>query len=393
MTVLMAHRNQARVDNGRFRVDRKFLSGMQDYARQVREPLITVHPELAEGRSVMDAVEAPCAELPFRVMTVKVDGWGRAQPGDVPRLRAEVSRCKLVYGEGLGAASLAQALHVPYIPILEYDLPTQIVVATSASANPLRRANAAVQCGWHYLTATVPEMRHAHSLHCNGYPVYEAAAPHNPNRLLYLDSRMSHDMLIPAEQLAARLAGRPGRALRLLYSGRYERMKGTDHALRVGIECLRRGLDVEMHLYGQGSLRPQLERLAGQAPAPGRIYIHDPVPYPELVRISRTFDVFVCCHVQSDPSCTYLESFGAGLPIVGYGNRMWRHLAGHSRAGYVIPLRRPEKAADAIQRLSSDHAALAGLSSQALAFAREHCFEREFAKRTDALNAAIAPVR
>ena len=166
-------------------------------------------------------------------------------------------------------------------------------------------------------------------------------------------------------------------------------MKGTDDALRAGLECLRRGLDVEMHLYGQGSLRAQLQQLAGQAAPPGRIHVHDAVPFPELARIARTFDVFVCCHVQSDPSCTYLESFGAGLPIVGYGNRMWRRLAEHSGAGYVTPMGRPASIAAAIQRLASDPAALADLSAKALAFAREHCFEREFAKRTDALNAAV----
>jgi colanic acid/amylovoran biosynthesis glycosyltransferase len=389
MTVLMAHRNPASLKDGLFRVDRKFLLGMLNYAEQVRAPLITVHPELLDDRPLMDGVEVPCAKLPYRVMTVKTDGWGHTRPSDVPRLRAEIARSKLVYGSGLGVAAFARESRVQYIPILEYDLQTQIVDATHTLRNPLRQAKAAAHSVWDYYTRTIPEMRRAHSIHCNGYPMYHAAAPHNRNRLLFLDSRMSRAMLMPVEQLAARLAGRPARALRLLYSGRYERLKGTDQALRVGIECLRRGLDVEMHMYGQGSLRAQLARLASQAPSSGRIHIHDAVPYPELVEISRTFDLFVCCHIQSDPSCTYLESFGAGLPIVGYDNRMWRHLAEHSGAGYVTPIGHPVRVADAIQRLASDHAALAELSSKALAFAREHCFECEFGKRTEALNAAL----
>jgi colanic acid/amylovoran biosynthesis glycosyltransferase len=389
VTVLMAHSNPARIENGRLKIDRKFLAGMQDYAKRINAPLITAHPVLAEDRVLMDAVEVPCAELPFRVMTVEVDGWGQTRPADVSRLRNEISRSKLVYGDGLGATTIAQALRVPYIRVLEYDLRTQIVVAASGTNNPLRRANAAIQCGWHYFATTIPEMRHAHSLHCNGYPTYDASEPHNRNRLLYFDSRMSRELLMPAEQLAARLAGRAGRTLRLLYSGRYEHLKGAGDVVRVGLECLRRGLDVEMHLYGRGSLRPELEQLASRPPAAGRIHVHDAVPYPELVRISHTFDLFVCCHIQNDPSCTYLESFGAGLPIVGYGNRMWRGLAEHSGAGVVTPLGDPGGAADGIQRLAADHAALAALSSKALTFAAEHCFEREFAKRTEALNAAL----
>jgi glycosyltransferase involved in cell wall biosynthesis len=253
-----------------------------------------------------------------------------------------------------------------------------------------RRAVRAARCAWKYATRAIADMRGAHSLHCNGYPIYEAARHHNANRLLYLDSRMSADMVMPREELAARLATRTKRPLRLLFSGRYERMKGADDALRVAVECLRRGLDIEMHCYGQGSLRGEMERIAAKAERPARIFINDAVPYTELVSISRTFDIFVCCHIQSDPSCTYLESFGAGLPVVGYGNRMWRRLCETSGAGYVSPIGRPEKAADNVARLLSHPEVLAAMSDKALAFARLHCFESEFRKRIDALNCAIA---
>lgn len=390
MTVLLANRNQARLENGRFRVDRKSLVGMLRYAEKIRAPLIAVHPELAGDASVMDAVEVPCAELPYRVMTVKVDGWGVAQAAEVPRLREEVARSKLVYGGGLGVWRLAAERGVRHIPNLEYDLATQIVVATGATTSRVRRTGRAIKVTWRHLTVWIPEMRHAHSLHCNGYPIYEAARRYNTNRLLYLDSRMAQDTLIPADELAARLATRSGRPLRLLYSGRYEPMKGALDAVRVAVECLQRGLDVEMHCYGQGSQRAEMERLAASTARPERIQIHASIPYPELVRVSRTFDVFVCCHIQNDPSCTYIESFGSGLPIVGYGNRMWLGLAKHSGGGYVAPLGHPAKVADAIQHLAADQAALTETSSKALAFAQQHCFEREFARRIDAVNAALA---
>ena len=390
MTVLMAHPNVAKVENGRFQVDRKFLVGMQRYAEQIRRPLLTVHPEATGETRIMDEVKVPCSELPFEVMTVKVDGWGRTLPGDIPRLRDAISKSTLVYGGGLGAPKLAQALGVPYILVLENDLRTRITITNAGrAANPLRHASSAMKCAWRYLTVDVPEMRRAHSLHCNGYPIYDATRPHNPNRLLYLDSRMSEDMLITPEQLRARLASRTGRPLRLLYSGRYERLKGVDDTVRAGLECLRRGLDIEMHCYGEGSLRADMEALAATASGRARIRINDSVPFPELVKIARTFDAFVCCHIQSDPSCTYLESLGAGLPIVGYSNRMWSSLCRHSGAGYSSPLGRPARVADAIQRLGSDHETLAAMSFEALEFAQHHCYEREFANRIDALNAAV----
>ena len=390
MTVLMAHPNVAKVENGRFQVDRKFLVGMQRYAEHIRRPLLTVHPEAAGATRVMDQVEVPCSDLPFAVMTVKVDGWGRTLPNDIPRLRDAISKSALVYGIGFGAPKLAQTLKVPYILVLENDLRTRITITNaSRAANPLRHASSAMKSTWRYLTVDVPEMRRAHSLHCNGYPVYDATRAYNPNRLLYLDSRMSAEMLVSREQLTARLASRAGRPLRLLYSGRYERLKGVDDTVRVGLECLRRGLDIEMHFYGEGSLRADMEALAATATQPGRIRINDSVPFPELVKIAPTFDTFVCCHIQSDPSCTYLESFGAGLPIVGYSNRMWSSLCRHSGAGYSSPLGQPARVADAIQRLASDHQTLAAMSLKALEFAQQHCYEREFANRIDALNAAV----
>lgn len=176
----------------------------------------------------------------------------------------------------------------------------------------------------------------------------------------------------------------------MLYSGRYEPLKGADHAVRVAVECIKRGLSVEMHCYGQGSLRAEMERLAAQATAgDSLIRIHDAIPYPELVEISRTFDLFVCCHIQSDPSCTYLESFGAGLPIVGYGNRMWCRLSEESRAGFCSPSGQPEKVADDVLKLAGNFESLATMSERARRFAIEHTFEREFQRRIDALNHAL----
>lgn len=385
--IAMAHHNSARIDDGVFKVDRKFHVGMQTYAQRIRAPLITIHPEKQPGEATMDLIEVPLAQLPYRVMTVKVDRAQRPLPEEMPRLREEISRARLLYGSSVGSTDIARGLGIPYILILEYDLQTQIADAALRVKSTLRRAVRAARCAWAYVSSSIPEMRKAHSLHCNGYPIYDATRRYNRNSMLYLDSRMSQDMIMSREELATRLAT-PRRPLRMLFSGRYERMKGADDAVKVAVECLRRGLDIEMHLYGQGSLRSEMELIAAQKP--GRIYIHDAVPYPELVALSRSFDLFVCCHVQSDPSCTYLESFGAGLPIVGYGNRMWKRLSEESGVGFASPLGRPERVADDVQRLLSDRDTLSAMSEKALAFAQQHRYENEFAKRIDALNEAIA---
>jgi colanic acid/amylovoran biosynthesis glycosyltransferase len=376
-SIVMIHANPARIEGNLLTVDRKFHVGMLRYAELIRSHIVTINPPLSAGQQIMDQVEIPLTELPYGIQTT-VD-----PAHTVPAIKG----AQLVYGyeNSMQAATIAREHGVPYIMILEYDLQTKMTETASKVANPLRRVIRRVRSAASYFRKLLPEIRRAHSLHCNGYPIFEATAPYNANRLLYLDSRMSEDMLITDEELKARLDHKGGRPLSLLYSGRYEPMKGALDAVKVGLECIRRGLPIEMHCYGQGSQMMAMSKLAAESP----IKVHPAIPYPELVKISRTFDVFVCCHIQNDPSCTYLESMGAGLPIVGYDNRMWKGVLNASSAGYASPMHRPGSVADGIAALSHP-AQLRNLSVKALAFAKSHTFEREYQKRVDAINSAAA---
>ena len=80
---------------------------------------------------------------------------------------------------------------------------------------------------------------------------------------------------------------------------------------------------------------------------------------------------------------------GAGLPIVGYANRMWERLNATSRVGHCSQLGKPELVADDVRRLVENPAAFASMSRQAAHFARKHCFEAEFRKRLDSINSMI----
>jgi glycosyltransferase involved in cell wall biosynthesis len=368
----MIHANPASVRDGLLTVDRKFHVGMLRYANLIHSPIMTVNPPLHDGQKIMDAIEVPTAELPYRISTAPAE------------LRELIRGSALVYGSEntMHGGTIARELGVPYIMVLEYDLQTHMTNNASQVGNVLRKSIRRTKTALNYFRG-IEEMRRAHSLHCNGYPIYEATRNYNTNRLLYLDSRMSADMLIGKREMEVRSADRYARPLRLLYSGRYEPLKGALDAVKVGMECLRHGLNIEMHCYGQGSQKSQMQEAATDS----RIHIHDAIPYPDLVKLSGTFDVFVCCHIQNDPSCTYLESFGAGLPIVGYDNRMWRGLLNASGAGYASPMGKPTKVVDDIARLITARK-LDEMSARALEFAKQHTFEIEFQKRVAALNAA-----
>jgi len=385
--ITLAHLNAVQISDGILRVDRKFHSGMLEYTRGLPEPIVTVNPALEPGQPIMDAVEVPVATLPYEPHAIRSDrGPDHVHPFDRARLKALISGSRLLYGDGLDTATLARESGVPYVLVLEYDRQTHLQIIDAQAHSPLRRWVRRVKHLRRHWQEIRPNVRNAHSVHCNGYPVYEEAAADNPNRLLYFDSRMSERLVISAEALEQRLEQRRPSSLRLLYSGRYERLKGADDAVRVVAGLLREGLDVELDCYGQGGLRGEMQALAG---GDRRIRIHDALPYPELVRITQGKDAFLCCHIQNDPSCTYVESMGAGLPIFGYGNRMWQGLQRESQAGECVKVGDVFELSRRVTARVREKSWLEGASRRARAFALEHSFEREFDKRVHALRGAL----
>jgi colanic acid/amylovoran biosynthesis glycosyltransferase len=383
----MFHPNAALIEGDQFVVDRKFLTGMQHNVKGIKSPLATVHPRLTAAETIMDRVSVPLRSLPYAVSVIETDWRWRPLPHEAARLRELVARSTLAYYGFFDVSALCKQFDVPEVLMLEFDLLTSLRVNTVEAVGPLRKLASGARTVRDFVSL-IPAIRRAESVQCNGPPVHAEMARLNPQRrLLYLDSRMSSDNVIDESALMRRLAHRTPGKLRLLYSGRYAPMKGAVDVVRVGLEALRQGLDIELHTYGQGPQGDEMRSLA--AAADGRIQVHDAVPYPELVELSRGFDVFVCCHVQSDPSCTYVESFGSGLPIVGYANRMWRGLRRASKVGVESPMHQPQQVVEALRMYASQPQRLQADSLAARNFAREHCFEAEFGKRIDDLNAVL----
>lgn len=385
----LVHENPIQVRGGELLVDRKFHDGMQRFSRSIAAPLCAINPQSDAMPQTMDVIAIPLEDLAYRVLPVRQEK-GRIAAADEAMVREQLANSTLVYGTGMGCGALARSMGKPYVALLEYDLGTRLSILKGQrqEAGSARTLYRMLWCLKDY-AADVSLARGAHSVHCNGYPIYEALSSWVQRRLLYLDSRMARADVIGADDLSARLAGRSGRPLQLIYSGRYDAMKGALDAVSVAVECLRRGLDIEMRCFGQGSQLEEMKRLAATAVKPERISINGPVPFPELLRQARTCDVFVCCHVQADPSCTYLESMGCGLPIVGYANRMHRSMQMEAKAGFHSPVGDVAAVAEHVGRYVDDVALLAEHSRNARAFAIEHCYEKEFELRTSAINAAL----
>lgn len=381
------------VENGILRVDRKFHVGTCLYSERLQTEIVVIAPTLGPEDQQMDFVSVPVEDLPYRVETVRCDGNYQLESGESARIEKLVERATLVYGMGFETQHYARRFGKPYIPVVEYNLRTQIEVARLPVTGMLRRAIRTAKTLFRFV-GEIRDLRGAQSIHCNGYPIYEQTRRFHPNRLLYLDSRMSEEMVIESSRLEARLATlAAGRKPRILYSGRYEAMKGALDVVEVGLELFHRQVSFELDLFGKGAQLSEMRSRIERAGAQETIRVHDAIAYPDLVERSHDSDLFICCHVQDDPSCTYLEVSGSGLPIAGYDNRMWRSFASAAGNGVVTPIGKPQLLAASIASLLADLPRLENYARKGRAFALDHCFEKEFDRRIDAIREILQAAR
>jgi glycosyltransferase involved in cell wall biosynthesis len=233
----------------------------------------------------------------------------------------------------------------------------------------------------------------ASGIQCNGTPTYEAYRELNRRPLLFFDTRVRRSMLVEQEVLDRRtdelLRGGP---LRLAFSGRWAAIKGVDHLPLVAAELRRRGVEFTMDLFGGGDLEPPLRHLIQQQGLADQVRLRGVLDFAaELMpAVSRNADLFVCCHRQGDPSCTYMETMSCGTPIAGYDNEAFAGVVAQSGVGWLSPMDDPRRLAEKIAALDADRPALAAAAAAARAFAAKHVFEEIMARRIEHLRACVS---
>ncbi len=326
--------------SGSILIDRKFHEGMTGYVERLDRPFSCLMPRFspAEASLAMDMIEIPTSELSYRVNVLEKPILGAESLRIIERSLDGVALVYMGASEdlNLAVASACRRRNIPYAVVSEYTVQTELDIMRANTSSTARRL-------WREARIHLRKRRRlkhiasAQEVHANGYPTYWELAAANPRRMLFFDTRARADDVIGEAELRERITSRANRPPRLIYAGRYHTMKGTLDVIKVGIKLDRLGVDFRLDLYGKGPLREQMESLASQSKAATKIKIHDAVAYrPDLQRIAKQADLFVCCHVQGDPSCTYLEMFACGVPIVGYANEMWSPLARDSGAGEVV---------------------------------------------------------
>jgi glycosyltransferase involved in cell wall biosynthesis len=359
-------------------LDGKFLTGM------------ALHGDFWDGE--MDCILRLGAQsIPFGAQPLPKDpGFGLTVLEEKEPITAQhldgydVVLCSVDDAQTLHLPSLTLARPPKFFVTIEYTLKTRLEAAWLDAERPLiKRLYGMLWCARqekrrkHFMAT-------AEGVQSNGYPGLQTYGHLNDNTLLYFDNRMTEALFCSAQDQAARVQRlNSGAPLQLVYSGRLERMKGANDLVPIAAKLHALGVDFRLDIFGEGSLKEEIARAIEAKGLGAQVTLHAPVDFEtELVPyISAKADIYLCCHRQSDPSCTYLENMGCGLAVAGYGNQMWQALSAESGAGWTVPMGDLDAMAALVQRLDGARAEVVACSEKAMAFAKEHDFLTEFRKR------------
>jgi colanic acid/amylovoran biosynthesis glycosyltransferase len=355
---------------------RKFIEGMQLYREYWDGPITLLCEPSDTPSNNLDNVAIESVAFAIKCAPMTADFLRASIPGRSVVLSSVGEQFNHV-------SSVCREKGVPCVYISEYTLKTRLQIVDEAKKPLIRSA-------WSKLRQVQQELaqrkaiRNSAGIQSNGLPTYDAYHRLNESPHLYFDGRVEESMLATEEAIDRRLEEmKAGGKIRLLFSGRLDPMKGVRDLPIVAQHLIEMRVPFEMSICGDGELKDELQAHIRAAHLEDHVSLDgildfksDLVPY-----VTREVDLFVCCHRQGDPSCTYVETMSCGVPVAGYANEALLSLARHSGAGWASPIGDPLSLAQLIGWIANNPAALRQQSMQSLAFARDHTFEKTFKRR------------
>lgn len=367
---------------GAFLVTHKYLSGLEAYAKIWPGPVRTALRVIDCLEVNLDPVEYDPDATPVRLdetaetlarLTETVRGAALAMLPDDQFGRLAARACR--------------AQKIPYVQVVEWDTHTRRRIIWEESPDWIRGGKRLLWTEAESL-ARHRSLTAAAGLQCNGAAAFDECRGWNKSVLPFYDSRVTTDMLVDEAALERRLAEmESGRPLRLVFSGRLAQIKGVHHLPAVAAALVKRGVAFTMDICGGGPLDADLRADIAARGLGDRVRLRGSLDFErELLPLVRSeTDLFVCCHLQGDPSCTYLETFSCGVPIAGYDNGALRGYLREADVGWSVAAQKPERLADLIAELDRDRARVARAAREARAFALQHGFEETMRVRTQHL--------
>ncbi|MEC4812613.1 MAG: glycosyltransferase family 4 protein [Scytonema sp. PMC 1069.18] len=380
LTVLINYQVQlSGMSDTQVTVVRKFLDEMLKFSSLWPGKMRLLVEQNPKKTEILETVNVKLSELPFQLQVVD---YKQLHPAV---LLEDTSIVYTAVGYKHNHISLyCKQFDIPCVYISEYSLQSIKQSITLEVNNPILRLRRNV---WqdNQERKQVNAIKLASGIQCNGTPTYEEYRKINSNAFLYFDNRVSEDLLAKLEEVEerTRYLCENNEPLRLCFSGRLVKMKGADHLINVGQELKKLSVPFQMFICGDGDLK---EMMQSRVAASG---LHDSIIMMGMLNfktnllpfVKKNVDLFVCCHRQSDPSCTYLETMSCGVPIIGYANDAFSGVVRYSKTGWLINMNQPKLLAQKIAELNSQRQLIREMSFTALEFARKHTFEKTYERR------------
>lgn len=370
--------------SGEYLLPQKFVDGMTKYAALWSGSVKALMQVAAPSKSYvpLDKRAFRAEDLPFEIEIVSYKTLSATALS-----QASVVLASADYQQN-HISQLCRSVNVPCVYITEYSLKTRKQIIAATVKNPLRRLRR-VRWETNQERKRQQAIALAEGVQCNGTPTFAAYRFSNAKPLLFFDTRTSEALLASEADIEQRCQPlfNPQNPLRLAFSGRFVAEKGVDQVLDVAVELKRLGVPFQLFLCGDGERKNAMQQcikregLQDQVTLMGVLdFQHELVPF-----MKQQVDLFICCHRQGDPSCTYLETLACGVPIVSYTNEAFVGIERYSQTGWVVPMNQPKLLAQTIAKLDVDRPALKAMALRSLSFARSHTFEKTFAARVEHL--------
>ncbi|MDO4898403.1 MAG: glycosyltransferase [Rothia sp. (in: high G+C Gram-positive bacteria)] len=219
-------------------------------------------------------------------------------------------------------------------------------------------------------------------LQCNGDAAYKAYGKHHANAILFYDHRV-HTVF---ETQDSGREFKNGNSISLAFSGRIIKIKGSGYLADISQRLFRADPNIKLYVLGDGEDREKV--LAAATPnlvyKGFMSYENEWEPF-----VQENVDIMLLPHTQGDPSMTYFESLGQGVPIIGFDNETLTPLA-HNGLGWVAPQGDIDGLVNTIMFLNGNPQAVREKQKNSVAFMKGNVYSAVVKKRMDHLIALLA---
>lgn len=324
------------------------------------------------------------------------DRFLRALPGQKPRIRDAIARADYVgfaigglWGDwGSYAAWQAHRMGKPFY--IWTDRVESAVVRRTLGSLPLRRRlRARVEVPLMAALERALIRRSTLGLF-HGRETYDTYAPYAANPQLVHDIHLKRADHIPADRLAAKIAGAAEGPLRIVYAGRAAAMKGAMDWLSVLEGLCARGVDFTATWLGDGPDFAAMQARVAEGPLKGRVSLPGFVSdRPTLLAALREAHLLMFCHKTPESPRILIEALASGSPILGYDSPFPADLIDPHGGGRLVALDDVAGLTDAVAGLAQDRAALADLIARAARDGAIFDDEAVFAHRSELIRAHL----